>query len=831
MKFVRKFMVYFILILVAGLILVGGGAWFYLSGLLPDIDGSVVTIGVKEKTQIVRDKWGVPHIKAENAKDAYFALGFTLAQDRLFQMELQRRLARGELSQILGPKLLKIDKMFRTLMLRHRGEAYLADEDKINPEALQYLDAFLEGVNHFVSLGSLPVEYTLLGFKPRPFTRLDSVAMIGYMAYSFADGIKRDSLYTMFESFFTPEDLAMVFPKYTLENRTTIMEPAGDYTDDHTIDQSRVSPFIEGSLAESISVDNAFTGFNASIQTVLDQAAKIVPAFAGSNSWVMAPSRSKNGHALLANDPHIGIANPGVWYEAHVQYPGYENYGYHLPLLPFPMMAQNSIKAWALTMFENDDMDLYAETFHPDDTSLVKFKGEFVKARIIKEIIKVKGAPDESLTIRVTPHGPVISDYIKGYKGKPVAVSWVYLQKDNFILDFAYEMGKAVNMQEFREAVSKIAAPGLSISYIDNTGNIGWWAAGRLPIRPAHVSGKKIHDGSSGKDELLGYLPFEKNPQMENPETGLIITSNNLPTHVPIDPIGVVTGYFRPSDRAARIYELLSKKEKWSIEELKAVQTDTRLNKGHKIAARIIPILESEKESFSENETKAFAQLKSWDGFMELNTIGGTVFEFTIYHIMKETLESHIGPEYLKTYLNLVDYWNFLQRFFKNDKPPVTGKNPSIQPKSRDTIVLNGFKQAVEEMVSKLGAKEKNWQWGSVHTIEYVHAVGRKKPLNLLFNVGPFPCPAEFPSINRFKSKMGDHEYKVSSLPSTRRLIDCNNPEESWSILPTGNSGNFMSPFYDDQARMFLQSKYRKMLFTDAQIKEKSSHILTLLPE
>ena len=822
MTVARKFIIFFVVILVAVVILTGG-AWLYLSSLLPDIDGTIVTSQVKAKTEIIRDKWGVPHIKAKNANDAYFALGYTLAQDRLFQMELQRRVARGELAQILGPSLLNVDKMFRTLMLKRRAEDFLADEKKINPEALQSLDAFLDGLNHFINTGSLPVEYTLLGFEPRPFNRLDSLAMMGYVAYSFADGIKRDSLYTIFEPFLTPADLKMVFPQYALENRTTIMEPAGDYKGD----QAGVLPLIE----VSGSVDKSFAGLNSSLQTVLNQATNIVPAFTGSNSWVMAPSRSKNGHALLANDPHIGIANPGVWYEAHVQYPGYENYGYHLPLMPFPMLGHNKFKAWAITMFENDDLDLYAEIFHPDDASRVKFKGEWVKAKIIKETIKVKDASDESLTIRVTPHGPVISDYIKGYEGKPVAVCWVYHKVDNPILDVVYGMGKASSMLEFKEAVSKLAAPGLSISYIDNTGNIAWWGGGRIPIRPSHMSGKKIHDGSSGKDEFKGYLPFEKNPYLENPESGLIITSNNLPTHVPIEPIGVMTGYFRPSDRAARIYELLSQKEKWSLEELKAVQTDTRLNEGHEIAKRIISILESKKKSFSKSEAKALAQLKSWDGFMETSTIGGTVFEFTIYHIMKETLESHIGPDHLKTYLNLVDYWSLLKHFLKNNTPPVIGKDPSMPPKNRDTIVLNGFKQAIEEMVSTLGTNEKKWQWGAVHTIEYVHAVGRKKPLNLLFNVGPFPCPAEFPSVNRLKSKMGDHEYKVSSLPSTRRLIDCNNPEESWSIIPTGNSGNFMSPFYDDQARMFIQNQYRRMLFTDAQIEKESSHVLTLSPK
>ena len=293
----------------------------------------------------------------------------------------------------------------------------------------------------------------------------------------------------------------------------------------------------------------------------------------------------------------------------------------------------------------------------------------------------------------------------------------------------------------------------------------------------------------------------------------------------------MVPGYFRPSDRAARIYELLSENEKWSIEELKKVQTDTKLNEGLEIVKRILPILESKKESFSESEANAFSQLKFWDGFMGTDTIGGTVFEFTIYHVIKEVLQSHIGSENLKTYLNQDEYWSFLKKFLKDDEPPITGKNPSINRQERDEIVLSGFKQAIKEIVLRLGENAVNWQWGAVHTIEYVHVLGRKKPFNFLFNVGPFPCPAEFPSINKFKSKMGDHEYKVSSLPSTRRLIDVYSPEDSWSIIPTGNSGNFMSPFYDDQAQMFIQSQYRKILFTDEQIKKNSSHVLYLLPE
>ncbi|MDD9302573.1 MAG: penicillin acylase family protein [Desulfobacter sp.] len=585
-----------------------------------------------------------------------------------------------------------------------------------------FLDAFLDGVNHCIATQPLPVEYTLLGFTPAPFTRKDCIAVMGYVAYSFADGIKRDSLYTILEPFLTRADLDLIFPAYTLNNHTTVMNPQGVGKEALAVASTKKSPNILGSVHGKKA--HEFTGFTRAYQRLLDQTAKIFPPFTGSNSWVLGPGKTKSGHAILANDPHIGIANPGVWYEAHLSYPGYENYGYHLPLMPFPMLAHNTTKAWAITMFENDDLDLYAETFHPEKKDEVKFKGQWVKIKTLKEEIKVKGENNVILTIRITPHGPVISDFLTGYTGRPVSVSWVYHKLDNPILDVVYGMGKAENMDQFRTALSKLAAPGLNISYIDHSGNIGWWAAGRVPIRAGQVSGKKIHNGGSGAEEWSGYLPFEKNPQMENPENSMIITANNLPTMIPIDPIGVLTGYFRPSDRAARIHELLSKEEKWDMEGLK-----------------------------------------------------------------------------------------------------------KIQVQSRDALIVAGFKAGVKELCDRYGTDQSQWTWGSVHTIEFVHAMGRKKPLNRLFNVGPFASPSEFTSVNKLKSKTGSHDYKVASLPSTRRLIDCNDPDNSWSIIPTGNSGNFMSPFYDDQAQMFITGTYRKILYAKEQFSQTPSYELILNPE
>lgn len=821
----KRVMKWFVVILSGAVFIIltiSAGLWIYNNNLLPDIDGTITSSQIKESTHITRDKWGVPHISAKSKEDANFAFGYTMAQDRLFQMELQRRLARGELSEIMGEKFIDIDKFFRTLLFKHWGEKYLSNEKAINPDALTIFDSFIQGINYFINTANLPVEYRMLGIKPRPFTKLDCIAMLGFVSYSFSEGIQRDSLYTILEETLTSADLETIFPDYTLENRTTVIEP--DWIKNGAAEKTTA----KNSTKESS--DKNYKILLDSILITLKDAGKINPYFEGSNSWVLAPSRSKSGSAIIANDPHIGISNPGVWYEAHIKYPGYENYGYHLPLNPFPMIAHNAVKGWAITMFENDDMDLYAETFNPDKPELVMYKNKWVKIKLLEENIKVKGKEDVSFQIRITPHGPVVSDYIKDYKGKPVAINRVTLNADNPIIDVMYEMAIADNMKQFESALSRLAAPGLNVSYADKKGNIAWWAAGRVPIRPDHVSGKKIHDGSTGKDEWLGYVDFKDNPKLINPANGIIVSTNQLSTLKPVGPVSKLTGYFRPSDRGNRIYELLSAQDKWSIDELKKIQTDTKLWAGVEMKDSIIKKLSSGDHVFTTLEQKALSALTYWNGFMDTDSIGGTVFQFTTYHILKSSLDKHIGENNLIAYLNLMDHWDYLKRILNGKAAPIKGKT-DLEAANEEDLILAGFRNAVQEMSTRLGKNQSNWQWGKVHTIEYVHPVGTKKPFNLIFNIGPFPSPAEFTSVNKMKSNTGKHDYKVTSIPSTRRLIDIGSTENSLSILPTGNSGNFLSNFYNDQTAMFLEGGYRSIVFNDRQLEQYKAHEMSINPD
>jgi penicillin amidase len=783
----------------------------------PSNDGKVVVDEILEKVSIQKDQWGIPHIEAKNQHDALFAYGYTVAKDRLFQMDIQRRLARGELSEILGEDLIEIDKMFRTYLISNKAKKYLSDTSKISSDALKYIDAYIQGVNYFIKTGPKTIEHRLIGEEVRPFDRLDVASMTIYMSFSLMDGIRRDMLFSMLKEKISKVDLEIIFPDYADNNFLTIMEeeidsiPKRNYSNEENMSDSAYKKLIS-----YFDLTEKLTG--------------LVPPFHGSNSWVLSPSRSNSGNAILANDPHIGLSKPDVWYEAHVSYPGYNNYGYYIPTIPFPLIGHDDFKAWGMTMFENDEVDLYKERFNPKNKNQVLFDGKWVNSKVIKEQIKVKDKSQEDLTIRVTSHGPIISDYIDGYTGSPLAFSWVFYNLENPFFDMLYDITTANNITDFQYSVSKVTSPGLNFSYVDKAGNIAWWATGRLPIRDSNINAKSILDGSKPNHNIKSYVSFKNNPQLINPKSGVIITANNLPTANEIESIPRLDGYFRSTDRAHRIYQLLSQQEKWSTEELKKIQNDDFLLSGLSINMEIITALKPFAVQFSNVESKAYELLKKWDGYMPVDSKGASIFQLTIYHVLKSVLEPTLGKDYFRIYMNNLDHWDFFKNFIFKKVVPFQVDSLQINEELRDKLICNGFVNAVNEIKDKLGKDINNWDWGNIHTITYEHPLGKLSPLNYIFNLGPFSIPGANNVINKSMSTPGNHDYKVSSLPSTRRLIDIGSPENSYSILPSGNSGNFWSNHYDDQLNLFLNGKYRKINFSKGQINSNLSHELLLIP-
>ena len=810
----------FIVILISLLIIIPLLFW---KAKAPDYDKKITAPFLNKNVEVRRDSQGVPHIYARTEKDAWFAYGYTLAQDRLFQMEVQRRLARGELAEIFGEALLHYDRLFRTWMFRRTAAQYLKQSDRIDPRALSILDAWLAGINHFIKEDNLPVEFSLLGIKPRPFTRVDSLSIMAYMGYSFADGVATDSIATLMEKKHGPEKARLLFPGYRLEKPVSIMETQAFFDPRHAGVSSHSSAGLK-KMTET-------TAFAPPAKNLRRWVAAAGGSFAGSNSWLIAPSRSKSGGAILANDPHVSLSNPAVWYEAHIKYVDYENYGYHAPLFPFPMMAHNKHKGWGITMFENDDLDLFYETIDPKRPGMVKYRGRWEKMKIYKEVIKVKGGKEVALTIRVTPHGPIISEFLPGLEKRPVSLWWVYHHEFNNILTFAFRAATATNLKEATAAAAMLAAPGLNLSYADNKGNIAWWAAGRIPIRPAHVDHKRIMDGASGRDEPRGYLPFAQNPQLVNPPSGIIVTANNKSTVRPLGPVKDLEGYWCPTDRAARITDLLKSRKKWSIDELKQVQTDFTSASAKKNRDALLKLYEGNKKSLTETGRQALDVLKKWNLVTSADSAGAAIYNVLLYHLFKNAVIDEITKKHFIQYCDTSDYWNALKGLLADFSSPLWDNlNTKVKETSAD-IALLAMADTLAELNKKPGGDPASWQWGSLHHIEYRHPMGEVKPLNLVFNIGPLPAPGEAHIINRLKSNFGKHDYRVVSVPSHRRLIDFSNLETSVSIIPSGNSGNPASPHYDDQVKRYLAGKYRPINFTRRQVEADTKHVMILKAE
>ena len=796
---------------------------------LPDLERTVIHSSLKGNVTVIRDEWGVPHIEAANETDGYFALGYCMAQDRLFQMEVLRRVARGELSEILGPLLIPVDKIIRSFRLQPEIQASIEKGECMSPEVRQAVDAFMSGVNHRLEAEPLPFEYAVLRIPARPFTAVDCLCVAGVLSISFAEGLRIKPAMALLKERHPNLDIDALFPGYTKETPVTIMENVQEPGLGSRVSGLAMAPETRDPKPETRNPKTLLDFLCA-----MEKISHILGPTLGSNSWVLGPSRTRSGKPILANDPHISFTNPGIWYEAHLKFPGFDLYGYYMPPLPFALLGQNRERAWAVTMLENDDLDLYRERFNPDDPGKVMYKGQWVDVRQETETIKVRLWPDQQCTVRITPHGPVVTDLFRKfqkYDGPDVALSWVWQKVPFTYLDGIYKASHATDCDAFGKALSLITSPGINVSYADAQGNIAWWAAGRIVIRAEHVNHKVLLDGGSDRDEILGYLPFEQNPHMINPESACIVTANNLPTVKPVGPIRLLQGFWQPSDRAARIKQILDSQEKWSLEELEAVQFDDATYTAPAFIACILDLLKPEARDFAPLEKDAMNALETWDFRHNIDSVGATVFEVFRDMLVRDTVGDEIGPDLLPSYFAVADHWNFMKYAVREDSLPFWDDiTTPARKETRKDIVLKAFKDTVVALRRQMGHDIRNWHWGKAHTLEFKHPLGYVPFLGRIFNIGPFQASGAEDTINNMLCRSGKPPYNVAAGPSTRRLIDFGEPDRQLDVLPTGNAGNFMSPNYADQTAMFMSGQYRQIWLTEDQIRSHKRHEMHFLP-
>lgn len=790
----------------------------------PGLDGAIKHPSLKDEVTVTRDQWGVPHIVARQETDAYFALGYCQAQDRLFQLDAMRRLAAGRLAEIAGPIAAPVDAIVKGFRLRRTAEEQWAKISTQYPEIGAIGEAYVAGINHRIATDPTPPEYSFLALSPEPFDTADCLTVAAILPITFADGIREDPLNTMLQARIKDKDVQLLFPGYHREVPVTVMETleeAESFIRENQLPAYHLPAPANANADQLLSLLKPLKDLNTLFGPAL-----------GSNSWVLGPSRTKSGKALLANDPHIGFTNPSIWYEAHLKYGDFENYGYHLPLVPFPLLGHNRNHAWALTMFANDDVDLYQETFNPDDPNQVKYKGEWVPVRVEETPIKVRFGRDTIAKVRITNHGPVITDLLKalmGYEGPDVSLSWVWQHLDYTDMAGFYKMGHAKTYEEFEAGTKLITSPGVNISYVDSANNFAWWAAGRLPIRPQGMNNKALLDGASGAHEILGYVPAELNPHLKNPDWGYIVTANNKSSVKAFGGIQDLQGYWQPTDRAGRIEHLLETAPKWDSESLKTVQFDDTAHATGKLLPVLFAALDKAGFDADSREAHALAILKQWDHAHGKESAGAAIYQQFFDRIFVHALGDEMGEDNLFIYTSLADSWNFMKYFMIDEANPFWDDSTTEAAEPRDTILAAAFRDTVDSLTRKMGDDMGAWQWGKIHTMEFTHPLGYLPFFDKLFNIGPFPASGGAQIVNNMLYR-GLDDFETVAGPSTRRLIDFGAIENTLSILPTGNSGHPKSPHYDDQSAMFLNGEYRTVNFTEEQIAANARHTLKFSP-
>ena len=794
MQFILKFFV--IIFAIVGI----AGTWYFYSKQ-PLRSGEVSLANLQAPVNVRYDERGVPHIQAQNEIDMYRTLGYVHAQDRLFQMEMVRRLARGELAAILGPKLLDSDRLFRTLGIRAHADAYVAKMDH-NTLASQALTAYLDGINQYQNTHPAPLEFDILGIPKRAFTAADTLSVAGYMAYSFAAAFRTEPVLTYVRDQLGVDYLKVFDLAWHPEG---VVPPV--LLDDDWRDLNRLAHISQQALTDSG-----------------------LAQFEGSNAWAVSGSRTASGKPLLAGDPHIGFAVPSVWYEAHLSYPGFELYGHHQALNPLASLGHNLDFGWSITMFQNDDIDLIAEKLNPDNNNQVWYQGRWVELQSRSEQIEVKGEAPVTLTLRRSPHGPIINDALATLAGEdagktPIAMWWAFLETENPILDAFYQLNRADTLAKARAASEKIHAPGLNIVWANAIGDIGWWAAAKLPLRPSGVDPTFILDGSSFEAEKLGFVSFTDNPQEENPTRGYIVSAN----YQPVPDSGIeVPGYYNLPARGIRLEQRLADNSvQWNLQNSQALQLDTGSGYAQHLLKPLLPII---KATASNDEQALVNLLINWDGEHNLNDIAPTIFNQFVYQLAYEAMQDEMGERFFGTLIRtrVIDF--ALPRLAEESDSPWWDNRDTAVIEDREETVNVAWQASIKHLRSTLGANTANWKWGAAHTLTHQHPLGQKKPLDKLFNVGQFAAPGGHETPNNLSHKLGPAPWPVAYGPSTRRLIDFADPSHSLGINPVGQSGVLFDQHYQDQAERYINGQYIKQHFSEADVAANTISTLRLVP-
>lgn len=781
---------------------------------LPQTAGEIKLSILSQPVAVHRDQYGVPHIFAQNEDDLWRAAGYVAAQDRLWQMDFNRRAVRGTLSEIFGDATLAQDKFLRTWGF-HRLAKRLAET--LSPQSRRTLTAYAEGVNQFIAENQnrLPLEFSLLRYKPDEWQIEDSIGygrLLGFILN--------------FAWFFEPA-LGKVADQYGLPMAMEIFPAVLENT-------PSIVPEMPKGLGARLD-DFVQLACNTRIQLGAP------PAVLGSNSWAVSGARSVTGKPILANDPHLGLKLPSIWYEMHLVAgaPGAETLdvaGVTLPGLPGVVLGHNRAIAWGFTHGMIDDLDFYLEKINPANPDEYWHEGIWKKMEVIEEYIPVKGRDPELFKVRTSAHGPVVNSINDAARNDSLAVSfrWTGFEPSDE-LQALQRLNRAKSWEEFQQAMRHHAVPTQNVIYADTAGNIGYYSCGRVPLR-RDGKGFLPYRGWENAGDWIGVIPFENMPHSYNPPQQYVATANNLIAgkNYPY----YLSNAWEPTSRIERINELITANAKNSVATFQAMQSDVVSIHARRTLPLLLGLLDSSVAApangngtaLSEEEKNARTLLAAWDGKETAESVPAALFQVWTQEFLLATIKDELGDTLFKAYaawsslaIRAVEY---LARhpqspWFDNRATPVVETAPDI--------ALLSYRRALQFFHGQLGDLMIDWQWGKIHQLTLEHVLGKQAPFNEFFNAGPFPCGGSAATINKGEYRLYD-PFAMDAGASVRLIVDLSNSGVAWSVIPGGQSGQAFSAHYKDQIELWRQNKYRQISMRRDEIAATGKSTLLLQP-
>lgn len=790
----------------------------------PKENGTLRVDGLQAEVVVRRDALGIPQIYAQNDHDLYFAQGYTHAQDRFWQMEWWRHIAAGRISEIAGESTVKTDLFIRNLgwnrIAQQTADYYRQEE----PEMWAILEAYSAGVNAYIAenQGRLSLNYTILGlvrepWEVEPWTPVHTIGWATVMAWDLRGfgSITDEQEMAKMSAALGETLMQQLYPAYPA-NRPIIAPTSALNTVAAPPDSPQLTvnwPAFERNMIGRIPSNGFIFGeHNGDL---------------GSNNWVISGQHTASGQPLLANDPHLGVQMPAIWYMVGLHAPSVNVVGFSFAGVPGVIIGHNDHIAWGVTNFGADSQDLYLESLNPDNPEQYMFEGQWQDMDSIQEVVKVNGSQAVTLTVRLTQHGPLLNNLDPELK-EAISVRWTAFEPSRLFKALAL-LNRAQNYDDFHEALRYWDTAAQNAVYADTEGNIAYQATGRYPVREGW-NGLSIVPGT-GKYEWQGWIPYDQMPALFNPPQGYIVTANNAV--VDKDFPYFLSVYWADGDRAQRITNLIEaaidQGGKVSAETLASIQTDS-----YEMLFDDYRDLFQGLASDDAQVQAALERLRGWDGQVRQDSVPGALFELFVKYLAENTLSDELG-EMADTYLVLGSYQRVLLHGLAADQTNAWWDDTTTtdSAETQTDIILQSVADAVAWFEDNLGKEMNAWTWGAIHQVTFVsQPLGESgiAPIEALVNRGPTPVDGGTGIVNA-NGWAWDEPAKVTWHPSMRMILDLSNFDASLGIQPTGQSGHPLHRHYNDMIPLWAAGEYGPLLFSQTAVEEAAVHTLTLKPK